>query len=391
MSEGARVGFVLAAFFAAGAVNSAYLPLWFADHGLTPAQIGLVLGASSLLRVAGVPAGGWAADWLGRRRLVLLAAACVAAGSAAALPALWGPGRGLGPLLAATVLLGMSGSLLAPLTDAVTLALAAARRLDYGRTRAWGSVAYMLATAGAGALMARAGSGVVPALLAAGYAAAAVFAWRLPEVDTGARIGTKGLGARGFGPAKGPLRNPAFRAALAATALIQGSHAAYYSFAPLLWRGAGLGDGVIGLLIAEGIVAEVALFIWGRGLVERLGPWRLTTLAAASCGVRWTATALTTEVGWLAVIQVLHAGTFACQHLSAMLVLRRLPAARAGTAQTLLAALGFSLPSGALVWLTGRLYGGLGAGVFLVMAAVGAAAALTVGPLRRGLRGVGGG
>ncbi len=373
-SDSSRVGLVLAAIFAAGAIHSAYLPLWFADRGLSPSEIGFVLGVATLLRVAGVPGGGWVADRLGHRRRVLAVAAALAAIAAAALPRL----GGVDALLVATALLGMASALLAPLTDALTLALAAAGRLRYGRTRVWGSIAYMVATAGAGALLARTGSGVVPALLVTGYAAAALAATGLP--DAAARPAARGVSGRD--PA-GPFRQPAFRLALVATALIQGSHAAYYSFAPLHWRAAGLADGTIGLLIAEGIVAEIALFLWGAELVQRLGPARLTAVAAGACLVRWTALAFVTDWRALAVLQFLHAATFACQHLSTMMVLQRLPAARAGMAQTVMSALGFSGATGVLVWLTGQLYAGWGGLVFLLMAAVGGAGLLTVRPLAR--------
>ena len=368
--ESSRVGIVIAAAFAAAAVNSAYLPLWFADHGLSAADIGVVLGAASLLRVAAGPAGGWIADWLGRPQLVLAVAAGVAAASAALLPAL----RGVGRLLVVTALLGMSAALLSPLMDALALALARARRLDYGPTRAWGSISYVVATAGSGWLLSRAGSGVVPGLLAGGFAAAAALAWRLPRVEASTRGGS---GAAGL------LRNRSFLLALTATALIQGSHAAYYAFAPLFWRSAGLSDTVIGLLIAEGVVAEVALFLWGRRLVDRLGPARLTGLAAGACVVRWTALAFVTAWPALALLQLLHVATFAFQHLSTMLVLRELPAERAGMAQTLMSALGFSAASAALVWLTGQLYGTWGGLAFLPMAAVGGSALLVVRPLSR--------
>lgn len=285
-------------------------------------------------------------------------------------------GTGVAWWLAVAAVLGIAASLLSPLADAVTLALAASRRLDYGRTRAWGSVAYMLATAAAGWLLTTAGSGVVPVLLLAGYGAAAAGACWMPDVG-GRTVRTD---------AAGPFRDAAFRLALLGTALIQGSHAAYYSFAPLHWRAAGLSDTTIGLLIAEGIVAEVALFLWGRGLVERAGPARLTAIAAAICVVRWTALAFVTDWRALAGLQVLHAGTFALQHLSTMMVLRRLPPERAGTAQTVLAALGFSAATGVLVWVTGRIYGPWGGLAFLPMAVVGGLALLTVAPLARSLR-----
>ena len=368
MPEGARVGLFLAAFFAAAAVTSAYLPLWFADRGLSASQIGTVLGLGSLLRVMAVPGWGWLADAVGRRRAVLFGAAASAAGCAALLA---GTG-GFWTILVVSAVQGVSASALTPLADALALALAGARRLDYGRTRAWGSVSYMVATALSGGLVGRAGSWVVPWVLAAGYGAAAGLAALLPEVAPGGRHG----GGH-------PLRLPAFRVALLATALIQGAHAAYYGFAPLYWRSLGIPDGTIGLLIAEGIVAEVALFVWGRRLVERLRPARLTALAAGLSAMRWMLTAFVTDVPALAVVQVLHAGTFAFQHLSTMLVLRTLPAARAGTAQALMSALGFSAPTAVLMWVSGQMFGTLGGLTFLMMAAVGGMGMLAVPGLRR--------
>ena len=339
------------------------MPLWFSDRGLTAAQIGEVIGIASLLRVAAVPGWGWLSDALGRQRLTLFSAGAVAAASAAMLPGM----RGELAIMAVFALLGMAASAQAPLGDAATLALAAAKRLDYGRTRAWGSVSYMAATAAAGGLLGWTGTWVVPWLLAAGYGAAAMFGGAMPRVSlpqAAARL------------PEGRLLVPAFRRALAASALIQGSHAAYYGFASLHWRAAGISDLVIGLLIAEGILAEIALFVWGRRLIDRLGPARLTGIAALACIVRWTAMSFIVVVPGLAAIQLLHAATFACQHMSAMLVLRALPIRRASTAQSLLSALGFTLPTGALVWLSGPIYGAVGGMVFLVMAAVGGSALL---------------
>ena len=78
------------------------------------------------------------------------------------------------------------------------------------------------------------------------------------------------------------FRLPPFRLTVACTALIQGAHAAYYGFAAIYWRHQGFSDAVIGLLFAEGIIAEILLFLRGRRLVERLGPAGLTACAAAA-------------------------------------------------------------------------------------------------------------
>lgn len=361
VSDSARLGLFLSSFFAAGAVLTAYLPLWLADRGIDAALIGTVLGGASLARVIAVPLWGWAADRLGHHRASLFAAAFGAALCAALMPA--APGRM--SIAALIVIGGIAASALAPLCDAVTLAFAAAGRLDYGRTRAWGSVAYMVATAGGGALLGRFGTVIVPWLLTAGYGPAAVLTAALPR-SPAATDGPRRLTVAPLGRA--------FRAALIATALTQGSHAAYYAFASLHWRAAGISDAVIGLLIAEGIVAEVALFVWGRRLVEWLGPARLTGIAASACLLRWTLTAITSSVPLLTAIQLLHAGSFACQHLSNMLVLRTIPAPRAALAQTLLAAIGFSAPTGVMIWIVGQFYAAAGGAVFFGMAVFGGAA-----------------
>lgn len=355
------------------AVTSAFLPAWFAQRGLSAAEIGQILGLGSVLRVVVVPAWGWVADHAGGRGAVLLAAASSAGLAAALLPA----AQGFWPILLIAAVQGVSASALTPLTDSLALALAAARRLEYGRTRAYGSVSYMLATVAAGWAVQMGGVALVPWVLAAGYGAAALLVAALPRVQAAPAAP---------GRAAGLLRNRAFLLTVAGSALVQGAHAAYYGFAVLHWRAAGIPDSVSGLLIAEGIVAEVALFVWGRRLVERLGPARLTALASGASVVRWTATAYVSDVPGLALIQPLHAMTFACQHLSAMLVLSRLPPHQAGRAQTILSAWGFAAPSGVLAWVSGQVYGAAGGGVFLLMAVVGGAGLGVAAALARGGR-----
>ncbi len=189
------------------------------------------------------------------------------------------------------------------------------------------------------------------------------------------------VAARGGG---GLLRLPALRLTIMASALIQGSHAAYYGFAAIHWRAAGISDTAIGLLIAEGIVMEIVLFVWGGRWAARLGAAQLTALAASACLVRWTVLALTTAVPLLALAQVLHAGTFAMQHLSSMAMLSRaVPTNRAAGAQAAHSALGFSAPTGLLIWLVGLGYARFGGLVFLPMAALGGAGLLLARPLAR--------
>jgi MFS transporter, PPP family, 3-phenylpropionic acid transporter len=375
-SAAARVGGFLGAYFAANAI-SAFMPLWFADRGLSAAQIGQVLGAAALLRVLVGPGWGNVADRIGRRRPILFCAALAASGLTASLVA----ASGFLPLLLIAGAQGIAASAINPLADSLAMALARDGRIEYGPVRAVGSATYMIATAAAGWALSRAGSGLVPWLLAAGYGAAAAFSPFLPEASTlpAARRPFAGLML---------FRNPAFRLAVGCTALIQGAHAAFYGFAALFWRSQGISDTVIGLLIAEGIIAEIFLFARGRRLIARLGPAGLTACAAAASIVRWTVTALAPPLPILAMVQPLHAATFAMQHLSAMLVLSRfVPAERATTAQALHAALGYGAPSGLLMLLAGWLYARSGGLAFLAMAVLAGSALFLVRPLARAAAG----
>jgi MFS family permease len=77
MTPGFRVGQFMAAVFAVTAAG-AFMPLWFADRGLSAAAIGQVLGFASLFRVMSGPGWGTMADRVGRRRPVMTTAAIIA-------------------------------------------------------------------------------------------------------------------------------------------------------------------------------------------------------------------------------------------------------------------------------------------------------------------------
>ena len=372
MSAATRVAAFLGAYFAANAIN-AFMPLWFADRGLSASAIGQVLGAAALLRVLAGPGWGNVADRIGQRRPVLFFAAVCACG----LGASYAAASGFLPLLLIATAQGIASSAINPLADSLALALAREGRIEYGPVRAIGSATFMVATAAAGWLLNRVGSWMVPWLLAVGYGASAVLSLSLPEAATPPAAAHPFAGLM-------LLRNQAFRLAVGCTALIQGAHAAYYGFAALFWRSQGMSDTVIGLLIAEGIVAEILLFARGGRLVERLGPAGLTACAAGASVVRWTVTAMAPPLPVLAAMQLLHAATFAMQHLSAMLVLSRfVPPERAATAQGLHAALGYGAPTGLMMLLSGWLYARYGGLAFLAMAALGGSALVLVDPLTR--------
>jgi PPP family 3-phenylpropionic acid transporter len=307
--------------------------------------------------LAGPAAGRWA-DRLGDPRLLLGLMAALGAAAAGGFLLVAGF---LGFLLAQLVL-NAAGAPLVPLSDTLCLAAARQGRFDYGQVRAGGSVAYILAAILAGWLAGWLGLGVIPLLIAATLLAGVAAACLLPRPAGAAP-------RRGQGGFRATLRLPGFARLLLLSGLIQSSHAAYYGFGSIHWAAAGHSASTIGLLWAEGVVGEVALFLLGRRLVGRIGPRGLALLAAGSGVLRWAVLSCTAWLPALVATQWLHAFTFGAQHLAAMhLLLRLVPPSQTGTAQALHAALGVGLMTGLLTLACGPLYRSYGGGMFWVMA-----------------------
>jgi PPP family 3-phenylpropionic acid transporter len=364
-------------FFGFGVILP-FLPAVLAARGLDAAEVAIVLAVGSATRLVAGPAVGRVADALGAPRMVLAVVSAVAA--LAALGFLWAAGFVL--LLAVHAALSAATAPVMPLTDALTIAAARREGFDYGRVRAAGSVAFIAAALLAGQAVAGFGPDAAVALMAAGFAGTTAAALLLPPAAS------RPAGPRGLAGFVAPLGIPAFRRLLLVSALIQGSHAFYYAFGTLHWQAAGLGEGLIGALWATGVVAEIVLFMWGRGVVARLGPIGLSVVAGAAGVLRWGATALTTDPLLLFPLQVLHAATFGAQHLATMQVLGRVvPPAQAGMSQALHASLGVGLPMGVLTLASGPLYGAFGGGGYWAMAALCAVAVPASIALGRTLRG----
>jgi len=363
VSPATRFALIFAAQFFAFGVLLPFLPAVLAGRGLGAEEVAVLLAAGSAVRLVAGPLGGRLADKLAAPRLVLAASAGLAALAAAGLLL----AAGFGLLLLVILLHNAALAPVVPLTDAMTVVAARTPPgFDYARARAAGSVSFIVAALGGGQAVAWGGPEAAVWLLMAGLAVTALAALSLPAAPARPASGPGGLAAF-----LAPLRIPALRRLLVVSALIQGSHAMYYAFGTLHWQASGLSAGLIGGLWAAGVVAEVALFWWGRGFVTRLGPVGLCVAAGAAGVLRWGVVALTVDPWLLFPVQLLHAATFGMQHLATMAVLGRVvPPAQAGMAQTLHAALGTGLWMGVFTLACGPLYAAAGGGAFWSMAAL---------------------
>ncbi|WP_439817774.1 MFS transporter [Zavarzinia sp. CC-PAN008] len=371
-----RMAAVYAFAFSQMGVFVPYWPLWLADRGLGADELSLVIAAGMVVRTVVTPAWGRLADARGERRRLLMLLYWLAFGSVL----LFVPAHGFWPLLAAS----LAWSALVPaqmaLTDNVGVLASYQYRLDYGRIRLWGSLSFIAATLAAGPLIGLWGPQAVLWAMLACFALAALSAGLLPDLRTP-------RAARPQGAVLHLLRQPVFLVFLAATLLINGSHALYYAFAALYWRGTGLSETTIGILWSLGVVAEVCVFAASGWITARVGPARLILLGGLACAIRWSALAFTTEVPVIALVQVLHALTFGAAHLGAMHFLARwAPLEFSATALGLYSA-AVTLGTALIAAPSGTLYSAAGGHAFLVMAGLGAVAVLCALVLTRLWRG----
>src|SRR6266849_401821 len=148
--QATRLGAFYAASFLVVGIQLPFWPVWLAGRGLDAQEIALVFAAAIWAKVVATPLLGALADRLRRRRAVtIVLAAC----AWAAYAGLW-PVAGFWSLLALNLVAGMAQSALMPLGDSITLAAVRSEGLDYGRVRVWGSVSFIVAAIGSGALLA---------------------------------------------------------------------------------------------------------------------------------------------------------------------------------------------------------------------------------------------
>ncbi len=356
--QAVRLAVFYTVLFGAIGVNMPFWPLWLTARGLDAREIGMVLSLGLAMKVITNQLAGHVADRTGRRRPIMMA---LAFGATLAYGSFWF-GHSYGVLAVMSVMFFAFWSPLLPLNENLTMMSVKRHGLNYGRIRLWGSVGFIAASSIAGVVLSGRSPDLVYVMVVSLIGMTFLCTMVLPDLRV-ARTETRGLTALRV------LADRRFVVFLIASALIQASHSAYYAFASLHWKGQGHGEGVIGLLWAEGVLAEIVLFIFAAQALARVGPLGLLLLGGLAGVVRWGLMPFVEALPLIAVLQLLHAFSFGAAHLGAMyFISERIDARLSATAQGLYssAVMGIALSTATLV--SGYLYDASGGLVFLAMA-----------------------
>ncbi|MDE2330250.1 MAG: MFS transporter [Bradyrhizobium sp.] len=257
-----------------------------------------------------------------------------------------------------------------PLTDAYALRGVARYGLNYGPLRLWGSAAFVAGALACGLLVDIIAARQLIWVIVAVAVLSATISLTLEPLD---RANARTTAVHG---AKALLRDKGFLAIILTSALVQGSHAAYYTFASINWQASGLGGLTIAGLWTLGVLAEIVVFALSPRFT--LAPALLVVIGAVSAVARWLISAQEPSLAVLSVVQLAHGLTFGLTQVGTMnLLLRHVPTHLMARGQGYLAACA-GIVSGSASIASGVVYGRYGQGVYYVMVAMALAGAIVM-------------
>lgn len=365
-----RLALFYGAIFAGLGIYLPYLPVWLASRGMTPAEIGILAAAPMFLRVIATPAIAFYADARGDLRETILISSWL--GLLAVL--LLNNVSGFWPILFLILLFQLTFQSILPLTEAKAMSGIRAYKLDYGRIRLWGSVAFIAANLIGGMAIAQYSSGVVLIMVSVAVVIMIVTGHALPHDDAHRPKSTTQPGQSRkirISDVSQLATAPWFLILMIASGAIQSSHAVFYAFSAIHWRAQNISDGWIGALWALGVIAEVGLFAISGRLMQRIGPIGLIIVGGIAAVIRWFAMVFDPSFWALLPLQLLHALTFGATFLGTLHILQNsVPENQAGSAQGLHAALAPGIITGVVTVIAGQIYEPMQAMSYLVMSAL---------------------
>lgn len=320
------------AYFAYVGAYSPYITLYLQDLGLAATQIGILYAIPQVMRIFGPNVWGTLADRT-RAPVAILRVATVLSLACFCLLYL---GSSFAWVFAVLIGVHFFTSAQMPVVEALTLHEVREAPGRYGRIRVWGSVGFIAAVLGLGALLDHASPRAVLHVVAGLLLLTILAAWLVPH----------GAGGRGSTEpaALGPiLRRPEVRAFLCAGALNAFAHSALYTFYSIYLADHGYSKTTIGIMWALGVVIEIGVFQAMPQIMRRFDPAMLFFSTFVVCGVRFLIIGWGVAHWWLLVLaQLMHASTFAIYHASAVsLVGRYFGAANQARGQALYISLSF--------------------------------------------------
>ncbi|PKO89217.1 MAG: MFS transporter [Betaproteobacteria bacterium HGW-Betaproteobacteria-12] len=319
-------------YFAFIGAFSPYFGLYLQSLSFSAWDIGLLMSQMQLMRMFGPNLWGWLADHYGRRMQIIRLAGIIAL---AGFTAFFWLDR-LPGMLVAMAILAFFWSAALPLVETLTFDHLREQRGRYSRIRLWGSIGFIVAVMGTGALLDLAPPvgvlwvcwGILFGILACGLLVPEAVA--APHARDGQPIGDI-------------LRQPRVAALMAACFAMSAAHGAFYVFYSIHLAAHGYSKTEVGMLWSLGVLAEIVVFLWMSDLARRFSLRTILLACFAAAVLRFLL--MGWGVAWVLVmvlVQLLHGLTFGAYHASAIAAVNAwFPGKAQGRGQALYSSLSF--------------------------------------------------
>ncbi|WP_207282612.1 MFS transporter [Pseudomonas sp. FW300-N2F2] len=318
-------------YFALLGSTAPFLALYFDHLGFNAARIGELVAIPMLMRCVAPNIWGWLGDYTGRRlAIVRFGAICTLLTFSLIFI-----DKSYAWLAMVMALHAFFWHAVLPQFEVITLAHLSGQASRYSQVRLWGSIGFIITVVVLGRLFEWLSLDIYPVALVLIMAGIVLASFWVPNAQPlqGARVAGEGFLRQ--------LRNPGVLAFYTCVGLMQVSHGPYYTFLTLHLERLGYSRGLIGLLWAVGVVAEVLIFLLMSRILARFSVRRVLLASFLLAALRWLLLGSQAEFLWVLLFaQVLHAATFGSFHAAAIhFVQRSFGPRQQGQGQALYAAL----------------------------------------------------
>lgn len=292
---------------------SPYFGLYLQSLSFSAWDIGLLMSQMQLMRLFGPYLWSALADRLNRRLpIVRLAGVISLLGFSAFFFA-----RSFESFLVAMALMAFFWSAALPLVETVTFGHLRQEPGRYSRIRMWGSVGFIVAVLGTGALLDSQPIASVLWVIVLVLCGILVYALLVPEAPEHPHVDKSP-------PIASILRQTRVRALFAACIAMSAAHGAFYVFFSIYLSGHGYGKALVGGLWSLGVLAEILVFYYMSTLMGRFGLRTILLVSFAAAILRFL------MIAWgvdsllvIAFAQLLHGLTFGACHAASIAAVNR--------------------------------------------------------------------
>ncbi len=297
-------------YFCAYGVLLPFLPVWLKHYGYEAGLIGLMASVGYLFRFLG---GMLAAQYAKQPSRLLFTARVLTWINLAFIVLVAFSAENLWLLFPALMLFQLFNAGAIPIGDSIASIWQKQIGLDYGKARLFGSLAFVVGAISTGYLLGWLGEESIIWILGVWLLILGLGQLLSPSVLFAKNSQNSTACTLSYGQL---FKQPAHCRMLVASALILGSHAAYYTYSSIYWQSLGISTQETSLLWGLAVLAETCLFFTAKRFFTKISLRTLLTFAAAGTALRWAIQASTPDLVWLTLSQLGHAFSFALTHFA---------------------------------------------------------------------------